>query len=114
MKYWIKSNPHEPLAIRYHEAVAKGARNTISSMISEWASHPRCTSKVVKSQSLSEGNERQTGCRAKSYQELVQQFGENGAAQRAAVYSSFPDEMLVSAGADPEAKEHRWYLVPET
>ncbi len=113
MKRWCASHPESEWSQRYRAAVTEHKRSTISSMIAEWPKQPGCTSRVTKSQSISESTRKEKGGVAKSWFEMMHMFGEQGARERAKVYQSFEDSMLASTGVDMSKPENRWYIVPE-
>ncbi len=102
-------DPKEPPRANRHQA----PRSHGERLAEHHIGHDRCTSRVVKSQCISEGTEHVAGCVAKSFSELCNQFGTAGATKRAGIYKSFADRMLVEAGHDGNSPENRWYWVPQ-
>ncbi|MCP4244551.1 MAG: hypothetical protein GY772_28755, partial [bacterium] len=84
----------------------------MTKLIKVWQRDPRCTSTVSRRASVSEQVSDESGCATKSWAELVQQFGEQGAELRAKAYKSVADPGLAKLGVDCASREHRWYFVP--
>ncbi|MCP4240933.1 MAG: hypothetical protein GY772_10275, partial [bacterium] len=112
LRRWAQNNPEDELAERYRFACRSGKRAALTRMITEWQRDPRCTSRVSRTASVTEEVSDESGCLTKSWAELVQQFGEEGAELRAKVYKSVPDPGLSEGGLDCSSRENRWYLVP--
>ncbi len=89
-----------------------GKRAILAKLISVFERERPGAIRVSRKASVREHASEESGSATKSWHELVQQFGEEGAELRATCYDSYPDRALSRRGIDCSSREKRWYVVP--